>query len=131
MTSRQDAVAALTAPGAPFEIGYTETNGSLLRYFVNAPASLGDIYLSARSTLPFIIYGEERLSFDDVWIRSCSLAHALVEDYRVEPGDRVAISMRNYPEWMIGFAAVTAIGGIAVAMNAQWRGDALALLQKS
>jgi long-chain acyl-CoA synthetase len=44
----------------------------------------------------------------------------------VKPGDRVAIAMRNYPEWSFAFFAATAVGAIAVAMNAWWTGEELA-----
>jgi long-chain acyl-CoA synthetase len=54
------------------------------------------------------------------------VATVLVKDYGIEPGDRVAISMRNYPEWILSFMAATSIGGIAVAMNALWRPDEMA-----
>jgi long-chain acyl-CoA synthetase len=32
----------------------------------------------------------------------------------VVPGDRVAIAMRNYPEWMIAYWAITAMGAVVV-----------------
>ena len=53
-------------------------------------------------------------------------ASLLVERYGVAPGDRVAIGMRNYPEWVTTFAAVTSIGAVAVALNAWWTADELA-----
>ena len=34
--------------------------------------------------------------------------------------------MRNYPEWIIAFAAITSIGAIAVCLNAWWTADELA-----
>ena len=40
--------------------------------------------------------------------------------YGIQRGDRVAIAMRNYPEWAVAFFAVTSIGAIAVAINAWW-----------
>ncbi|HVY02557.1 MAG TPA: class I adenylate-forming enzyme family protein, partial [Caulobacterales bacterium] len=62
-----------------------------------------------------------RLTFEDAWARACTLAHALVNEFGVKKGDRVAISMRNFPEWVIAFNAATSIGAIAVAMNALWQ----------
>jgi long-chain acyl-CoA synthetase len=44
----------------------------------------------------------------------------------VRKGDRVAIGMRNYPEWSVAFFACQAIGAIAVALNAWWTGGELA-----
>ena len=37
------------------------------------------------------------------------IATVLVERYGVAKGDRVAIGMRNYPEWVIAFAAITSV----------------------
>ena len=34
--------------------------------------------------------------------------------------------MRNYPEWIVAFAAITSVGGIAVSMNAWWKADEMA-----
>ena len=49
------------------------------------------------------------------------IAHILIERYGIQVGDRVAISMRNYPEWILTFMAITSIGGVAVAMNSLWK----------
>src|SRR5262245_32834262 len=54
-----------------------------------------------------------------------ALAAALVHRFGVAPGDRVAIAMRNYPEWITAFAAVTSIGAVAVLLNAWWTADEL------
>jgi long-chain acyl-CoA synthetase len=120
MLSRSEALEALTAPGQPYELVDVELYGRSCRAFRNAPPLLRDLYASTASDLPFIVYGGERLSFADAWAESCRIAILLMEQYGVAKGDRVAISMRNYPEWMTAFAAVTSIGAIAVAMNALW-----------
>src|SRR4029079_14617717 len=38
----------------------------------------------------------------------------------------VAIGMRNYPEWIVAYAAITSIGAIAVSLNAWWTEEELA-----
>lgn len=121
MITRVQAIQQLTAPGQPLELVEVEVHGRRVRAFRNAPPTLRDLYQSVRSDLPFIVYEDERLTFEETWRRACTLAAALVEDYGVGKGDRVAISMRNYPEWMIAFMAATSIGAIAVAMNALWQ----------
>ena len=73
----------------------------------------------------FIVYDDERLSFREAHAQAARIAHLLVNDYGVAKGDRVAISMRNYPEWMLAFSAATSIGAIAVALNALWQPDEL------
>ncbi len=55
-----------------------------------------------------------------------ALAARLVDTYGVEPGDRVAIAMRNYPEWVLGYWAVVSIGAACVGMNAWWTSEEMA-----
>jgi long-chain acyl-CoA synthetase len=117
---RREAIAALTAPGQPYELRTAEIGGRRVRVFANAPRSLRELFEQTASELPFVVYESERLSYADAWRRAAALAHALALHYGVGPGDRVAISMRNYPEWILAFTAATSIGAIAVAMNALW-----------
>ena len=122
---RQAALAALTAPGEPYELEEVDLYGRTCRAFRHAPPTLRDLFDQSRSDLPFIVYDGERLSFEEAWAEASRIARLLV-DYGIDPGDRVAISMRNYPEWMIAFMATTSIGAVAVAMNALWQPDEMA-----
>jgi long-chain acyl-CoA synthetase len=119
--TRDEAIAQLTGPDQPFELVEAEMYGRPRRVFWNAPPTLRELYAAARSDKPFFVYDDERYSFDEIWRRSCRLGRALVHDHGVGKGDRVAISLRNYPEWVIAFNAATSIGAIAVAMNALWQ----------
>ncbi|HEY5646911.1 MAG TPA: class I adenylate-forming enzyme family protein [Pseudomonadales bacterium] len=121
MTTRAEAIATLTAPGQPYELETVPQYGVPCRAFKNAPRSLRKLYEETRSDLRFVAYEGENYTFEDIWQRSSALASALVEAFGVRKGDRVAISMRNYPEWIIAFEAATSIGAIAVAMNALWQ----------
>lgn len=58
----------------------------------------------------FYVYKTERYTFNEMYQRASSLAAELIEKYGISPGDRVAIGMRNYPEWPIAFTAITSIG---------------------
>ncbi|MFZ3006430.1 MAG: class I adenylate-forming enzyme family protein [Phenylobacterium sp.] len=119
--NRIEALAQLTGEGLPYELVETEALGRRVRAFKNAPVNLAALFAAGRSDLPFIVYEDERLNFEEAWTRSQHLAAVMARDYGVEKGDRVAISMRNYPEWILGFMAATSIGAIAVAMNALWQ----------
>jgi len=119
--TRDEALKALGASGEPFELQQITALGRSVRAFVNAPPTLRHLFADNRSDKPFLVYEDEHLTYEQVWQQSCALAHALVQDYDVQVGDRVAISMRNYPEWVIAFTAATSIGAIAVAMNALWQ----------
>src|SRR5690606_41562517 len=78
-----------------------------------------------RGDATFIVYEDERWSFAEVMEHVDAMAALLVERYAVRPGDRVAIGMRNYPEWVIAFAAVTSVGAISVSLNAWWTAEEL------
>lgn len=123
MVSREQALAQLTAPGQPFEIVEIDVRDRHLRVFKNAPRNLREIYETTRSDKLFIVYEDERLTYEDMWRRACGVAHAMVVEHGVGRGDRVALSMRNYPEWIIAYMAVTSIGAMCVAMNALWTAD--------
>ena len=118
--TRNDAIRELTAPGEPFELTDGTVFGRPCRIFRHAPATLRELFEDNVSDAPFIVYDDENLSFREAWEQKCRIARLLVDEYGVKPGDRVAISMRNFPEWILAFGAVTSIGAIAVAMNSLW-----------
>lgn len=118
--NRIEALRALTAKGQPYELAETVAMGRAIRAFGNAPNSLRELYEEARSDRTFLVYEDERLTYEDVWRRACTLAHHLVDVQGVRKGDRVAVAMRNYPEWIIAFNAATMCGAVCVAMNALW-----------
>jgi long-chain acyl-CoA synthetase len=126
LPTRNEAIAALTAPGQPHELALQTIGARPLKVFVNAPRSLRELYASTASDAEFLVYGDERLSFAQTHRRAAQLARVLIDRFGVGRGDRVAISMRNYPEWVIGFTAATSIGAVAVAMNAWWQPDEMA-----
>ena len=121
--SREEAITFLTAPGKPFELYDGKVYGRTCKIFRSTPTSLRELYESGRSDKTFIVYEDERLTFEDAYQLSCRIANVLIEKYGIEKGDRVAISMRNFPEWVCIFNAVTSIGAIAVAMNALWQSE--------
>ena len=123
------AVAAqLTAPGAPFEIDTVDVGGLATKVFVNAPKTLCEVFERGRANGddPFIVYEHETHSFSAVMSSVDALAAALVNDFGIKPGDRVAVAMRNYPEWITAFAGILSAGGISVSMNSWWTKDELA-----
>ena len=124
--TRAEVLATLTATGQPFELVDSTVFGRDCRFFKNAPATLRDLYSDNASDLEFLVYEDERLTYAEAYSKSAQIAHLLIQQYGINKGDRVAISMRNYPEWVLSFMAVTSIGGIAVAMNSLWRPDEMA-----
>lgn len=124
--TRQQAIERLTAPGEPYELDTVTIGGRVLRVYRNAPPTLRELFAQTASELPFLQYEDERLSFAQAWAEAGRIARLLRDEYAVVKGDRVAISMRNYPEWILCFTAITSIGAIAVGMNAWWTPEEMA-----
>jgi len=121
--SFEEAVAQVCADGGPFEVGDAVINGAQQRVFVKAPPNLGFLFQAAPADATFLVYEDETYTFADVRDQFSALGAALVDKYGVAKGDRVAIAMRNYPEWIISFAAITSIGAVSVSMNSWWTED--------
>jgi long-chain acyl-CoA synthetase len=123
----EQAASVLTAPGQPFEIIETEVLGQTSKVWKSCPPNLRAIFAMARQhgDKPFLVYEGERFTFAETMHHADALAHTLVNHYGVKPGDRVAVGMRNYPEWVISFIAITSIGAISVSLNSWWTADEL------
>lgn len=120
----EEAIAAVAAPGQPFEVIEVERDGVTSRVFKNSPVNLRGFFDSARGLdVNFLVYEDEEWSFGEVMVQVDALAYALVHHYGVKKGDCVGIAMRNLPEWVISFAAITSIGAISVSLNAWWTED--------
>ena len=124
--TRAQAIADVTGPGQAHELADAVIGGRALRIFKNAPNSLRALAEDNATDLPFLAYGDERWTFAQAWAASARIAQVLVQHAGVRPGDRVAIALRNYPEWVLAFSAITSIGAVAVAMNAHWQAEELA-----
>ena len=123
MVTKSEAIAQLTAPGEDYELIVEELFGQPCRTFKNAPPTLRELFSETRSDETFFVYGEERYTYEEMYLEAGRVAQLLVSSYGVQKGDRVAFSMRNYPEWVMAFMAATSIGAVAVAMNALWQTD--------
>jgi long-chain acyl-CoA synthetase len=122
MATMEEAHATLTAPGQMFEMETVEIDGYPVRSWKNAPASLRAVLeqSAGRGDTGFLVYEDETLTFEQHYRAAAHLARILQERYGVAKGDRVAIAMRNYPEWSVAFWAAAAIGAVIVPLNAWW-----------
>jgi long-chain acyl-CoA synthetase len=126
--TRAEAISALSAAGSDFELVAETINGLPCRVFRNAHSTLRELYADARDRfgdLAYLGYEGDLLSYNDAWRQSAQIANLLVEEMGVGKGDRVAIGMRNFPEWVTAFHAITGVGAIAVALNSLWSGEEL------
>ena len=118
----QQAWDELTAPGAQFATTTIQVRGVPIKVFENSLPTMRTVWEMARGhgDSDYVVYEDERYTYaeSDAIIRS--LAARLVDDHGVEPGDRVAIAMRNYPEWVFGYWAIVSVGAACVGMNAWW-----------
>jgi len=112
----------LTAPGAQFAMKEISVRDVPIRVFESALPSMRSVWELARGygDRDYVVYEDERYTYSEADAIIRSLASRLRNDYGVEPGDRVAIAMRNYPEWVFGYWAIVSIGAACVGMNAWW-----------
>ncbi|MDP4003820.1 class I adenylate-forming enzyme family protein [Methylobacterium sp. NEAU K] len=124
--SFRDAQARLTAPGAPFEIATVPIRGVPTRIWKAAPPTLRDLYLIARAhgDRTFVVYRDERVTFTGFSRAATAFAQALVAA-GIRKGDRVAIALRNLPEWPVCYYGALLAGAIATPLNAWWTGPEL------
>ncbi len=118
-----DAWQQLTSEGAPFSWSVQDIRGVPTRTYDHAPPHMRFMWeLSAGyGDRPYLQFGDETLTYSQAHDVVSSLATYLIER-GVGHGDRVAIAMRNYPEWVLSYWAIISIGAAAVGMNAWWTG---------
>ncbi len=121
----QEAWTELTQPGSQFAMKDIEVRGVPMRVYEAAPPSMRFVWELATGygDRDYVVFEDERYTYaeSDAIIRA--LAHHLRDVHGVGPGDRVALAMRNYPEWVFGYWAIVSIGAACVGMNAWWTTD--------
>jgi long-chain acyl-CoA synthetase len=127
MISLDEATTTLTGPGQMFEIDEIDIRGIKTRIWKNCPDSLRVVLDLSRGhgDKAFLVYEDERTTFEEHYRIVASIARALEERFGVRKGDRVSIAMRNLPEWSMAFWAITAAGAVVVPLNAWWTGSEL------
>ena len=116
--------AELTAEGSMFATKQIEVRDEQLNSFAMAPNSLRDIWLltAGYAERDYLIYEDEKWTYAEAMAESASIANWMYAN-GIKQGDRVALAMRNYPEWMLSYWALTSVGITVVGMNAWWVGD--------
>ena len=120
---------AVTGPNGPMPVGVFNQHGVDLPMIVSAPPALPH-YFAATAAMhaqtEFMVDGDERLTFAQVYERARMVAGALVDGWGVKRGDRVGIAMRNAPSWVILYMGILMAGGVATLLNGWWQGGELA-----
>ena len=122
------------APAGPvhgalmFTIATEDVRGVPTQVWADAPATLLDVWelAAGHGDAPFLVYEDEVTTYARAHDRVDAIAAGLVARFQIQPGDRVAIAARNYPEWALAFWAAIRMGAVAVPLNAWWTGPELA-----
>jgi len=122
-----EAYALLTRAGAPYELATETVDGQPLRAFRNTPRNMRELFAPAyqHGDKEFVVFEGERWSFARLLGLADAIAHQLVHRSGVRKGDRVAIAMRNYPEWMAAYIGITSAGATVVPLNSWGRAEEL------
>ena len=118
LTARQE----LTAPGSPFEVSEIVVRDVPIKVFTSAPPNMRSVWemTAPHGEKDYIVYEDERYTYGEIQAQVRALAHRLRDTHGVGSGDRVALAMRNYPEWVVGYWATISVGAAVVGMNAWW-----------
>ncbi len=121
----QQAWDELTAPGAQFATTEIEVRGVPIKVFESALPSMRSVWELARGygDRDYIVFEDERVTYAEADALIRALAARLRDEHGVGAGDRVAVAMRNYPEWVLSYWAIVSLGAACVGMNAWWTSE--------
>ncbi len=113
--------AELDAPGSPFATTTIDVRGVKIKAFAASPPNMRVLWENSvgHADKDYLVYEDERYTYAEIHAQVRKLAHHLVAN-GVQAGDRVAVAMRNYPEWVVSYWASVCIGAAIVGMNAWW-----------
>ena len=113
--------AELDAPGSPLATSIAEVRGIPVKVYTTAPPNMRVMWeaTAINGDKDYLVYEDERYSYAEIHSQVRKLAQYLVSQ-GIGRHSRVALSMRNYPEWVVGYWATVSIGAAVVGMNAWW-----------
>jgi len=122
-TLAEEVRAELCGQGGQWETALEDVLGEQCLVFLNRHRDLQEMfnaYAEKWSGRECFVFGDKRITYDELPKMISALSHRLKNDFGVSAGDRVAILAANSPEWVITFFATTFIGAISVAINGWW-----------
>ena len=129
LDQRMDGVmAAMTGDGGQLAMTTSERFGQSLPMIGAAPPTLGAYFAhfsNEHRDAVFLVSGEERLTYGDVYARAAKVAVALVDGFGVAKGDRIGIAARNSPSWIVLYMGIVMAGGVATLLNGWWQKEEL------
>lgn len=121
-----EVVAGITAPGGALGVGTASVHGVTLPVFSAAPPTMREymaMFFTVQGPKEFLVFGEERLTFAEMYAKAMKFAAMLQHRHGIAKGDRVGVAMRNYPEWVIAYCAIVHMGAVCIPMNAWWTAE--------
>jgi long-chain acyl-CoA synthetase len=125
--TRDEAIAVLNSDESPYATTTATIDGVEFEVFTHAPNDMRSFFNFSNAHFAdreFLVYEDERLTFGEAHKQRVALAISL-QDLGVQQGDRVAIAMRNYPEYCMLVEAILSIGAVAVTLNSWWKQEEL------
>ena len=125
-----EAVSHVLSTNPAFELTQADIRGVTYRVFKNAPTHISAMLYGSRQAhgdgaLEYLVYGNERWTFDEFLNEVSQMARVLRHTLGVRKGQPVGIAMRNCPELMILTMAIASVGAVSVFLNAWWTTDEL------
>ena len=126
LMSIAEANAVLTAPDGRFPMKQIRVQGEDYAVFEGLPETFSELFEATAKfgDREYLIYEDERVTFDAFRRAVVVLANRLADE-GVRKGDRVAIVMRNLPEWFVAFYGAALAGAVVTPLNGWWTGPEL------
>ena len=117
------------AGAARYETTTLTAYGRQVLGYVRAPANLKVVWAATAQygDRDYLVFEDERISYRQAHAATRAIG-AWLSHHGVTAGDRVAVAMRNYPEWMLIHWACVSIGVAVVGMNAWWTAEEMAFV---
>lgn len=112
----------LTQQNPLFQTEICEHGGRTFKAWATGPKHIADIFdlCAAHGAADFLVLDHERTTYGE-FAKAVRVVVSRLQNAGLQPGDRVALLMRNRLEWPVCFFAIILAGGIAVPINA-WLG---------
>ena len=95
--------------------------------------TIGGIFDESAKKWPLkeaLIYQDVRITYGELQQKVNDLAKGLIK-LGVKPGDRIAIWMPNYPEWIYSNLAIAKIGTVSIPVNIRFRAREVGYILKN
>lgn len=124
-----EVVAALTAPGTPFElVEHPAPGGPPIRNFLRRERSIVELLARAarRGDREFLVDARRRMGFESLVHACWGVGESLRAQFGLGRREGVAVLGPNSIDWVLAAMGAASAGGFCVALNAWWAPEELA-----